>query len=97
MPKRCHHCGREWTASRQPGRQETCEGCRSDLRVCLNCMHFDPKVAQQCRERRAEEVLEKDRSNYCEWFEFGANAYRGSAESERSQQAREAFNKLFAD
>ena len=28
--------------------------CRADLRVCLNCQSYDPRVAQQCRERRAE-------------------------------------------
>ena len=33
--------------------------CRADLRVCLNCQSYDPRVAQQCRERRAEPVLEK--------------------------------------
>ena len=33
--------------------------CRADLRVCLNCVSYDPRVAQQCRERRAEPVLEK--------------------------------------
>jgi hypothetical protein len=65
--------------------------------VCLNCAHYDPRVAQQCRERRAEAVGEKDRANFCEWFEFGADTWRGGGESERARQAREAFNRLFGD
>jgi hypothetical protein len=44
--------------------------CRADLRVCLNCTHYDPRVAEQCRERRAELVLEKHLGNFCEYFEF---------------------------
>ena len=44
--------------------------CRADLRVCLNCTSYDPRVAEQCRERRAELVLEKNVGNFCEYFEF---------------------------
>jgi hypothetical protein len=44
--------------------------CRADLRVCLNCASYDPRVAEHCRERRAELVLEKHLGNFCEYFEF---------------------------
>ena len=44
--------------------------CRADLRVCLNCVSYDPRVAQQCRERRADPVLDKDVGNFCEYFDF---------------------------
>jgi hypothetical protein len=54
-------------------------------------------VAYQCRERRAEEVAEKDRANFCEWFEFGDRPFRGTAENDRTRQAREAFDRLFGD
>lgn len=69
MSLHCHHCGMEWNVSRVPGRQESCERCGADWRVCLNCAHHDAGVAHRCRERRAEPVMEKDRSNFCEWFE----------------------------
>ncbi len=70
MTRHCHNCGEPWTLTGQPGRGETCMKCRADLRVCLNCAHYDPRVAQQCRERRAEPVLEKHVGNFCEYFEF---------------------------
>ena len=59
-------------AAPDPGRSETCLRCGADLRVCLNCAHYNPRVAQQCRDRRAEPVLEKHAGNFCEYFEFAS-------------------------
>ncbi len=70
MNRPCHNCGEPWTLNGNPGRGEVCMKCRADLRVCLNCVSYDPHVAQQCRERRAEPVLEKHVGNFCEYFEF---------------------------
>ena len=50
------------------GRTETCDGCDADLHVCRNCDFYDPAAYNECRESRAERVLEKDRSNFCDWF-----------------------------
>ncbi|MDE3098611.1 MAG: hypothetical protein KGJ88_03995 [Verrucomicrobiota bacterium] len=73
--------------------------CRSDLRVCLNCVHYDARAAHQCRERRAEPVLEKDRGNFCEYFDFAVRVWtpaatRGGA---RENAARDQLSKLFGD
>ena len=72
--------------------------CRADLRVCLNCAFYDPRVAQQCRERRAEPVLEKDLGNFCEYFEFSHRQWtpRESVNS-REQAARANLKKLFGE
>jgi hypothetical protein len=32
------------------------------------CRFFDPAVPKQCREDDAEEVPDKDKVNFCEWF-----------------------------
>jgi hypothetical protein len=72
--------------------------CRADLRVCLNCTHYDPRVAQQCRERRAEPVLEKAAGNFCEYFEFIRRVWKAKPENNsREATARERMNKLFGD
>ncbi len=71
MTKHCHKCGWIWTLTGQPGRSESCPECRSDLRVCLNCESYDARSAHQCRDRRAEPVMDKDRGNFCEYFEMG--------------------------
>jgi hypothetical protein len=72
--------------------------CRADLRVCLNCNSHDPRVAQQCRERRAEPVLEKAVGNFCEYFEFARRQWVPKAEiNSREEAARAKLKKLFGD
>jgi hypothetical protein len=72
--------------------------CRADLRVCLNCASYDPRVAQQCRERRAELVLEKAVGNFCEFFEFVLRVWKPRSETNpRENAAREQMKKLFGD
>ncbi len=72
--------------------------CRADLRVCLNCTHYDPRIAQQCRERRAEPVLEKAAGNFCEHFDFIRRSWAPKSETNpRAAAARERMNKLFGD
>lgn len=83
--------------ARQPGRTETCDRCHADLRVCLNCCHYDAGVAQQCRETRAELVGDKDRANFCDWFEFARRVYRPAGGRDRAADARDQFKKLFGD
>jgi hypothetical protein len=72
--------------------------CRADLRVCLNCAFHDPRVAQQCRERRAEPELEKHVGNFCEFFEFASRVWTPKAgDNPREAAARERMKKLFGD
>lgn len=72
--------------------------CRADLRVCLNCTFYDRNVAQQCRERRAEPVLEKDIGNFCEYFDFAVRKWTPKNEiNKREAAAREQLKKLFGD
>jgi len=72
--------------------------CRADLRVCLNCQSYDPRVAQQCRERRAEPVLEKAVGNFCEYFEFARGEWKPKLEANpREAAARDQLKKLFGD
>lgn len=81
-----------------PGRSESCPQCRSDLRVCLNCTCYDPHVAQQCRDRRAEPVAEKHLGTFCEYFEFARREDAVSAsEDSREAAARAALQRLLGD
>ena len=99
MTRHCFQCGREWTLSTQPGRRDQCEDCNTDYRCCRNCVHFDRSVAHQCRERRAEPVQEKDRANYCEYFEFTKRVFNASKNEANSSEAaaRDALKKLLGD
>src|SRR3954468_5966558 len=98
LNRHCHKCGEPGALAGQPGRGEVCMKCRADLRICLNCLHYDARVAHQCRERRAEPVLEKDVGNFCEYFDFASRKWNGGAEGDpREAAARERLKKLFGD
>lgn len=73
--------------------------CHSDLKCCLNCRFFDPSSANQCREPQVDPVLEKDRANFCELFQYREVSAlsapgMGGSQSEKDR-AKAAFDSLF--
>jgi hypothetical protein len=97
MTRHCWKCGAEYTMAGSPGRSESCL-CGADLKACLNCVSYDPKVAYKCRDRRAELVEEKHTANYCEYFEMARREFVAPAEEHsRSGKAREQLKKLLGD
>jgi hypothetical protein len=98
LTRHCWKCGTEFKLPGGPGRSETCHACGSDLKVCLNCVSYDPRVAQQCRDRRADPVAEKHLANYCEYFEMIRREYVPPAEdNSRENKARDVLKKLLGD
>lgn len=98
MTRHCHQCGWEWTLSGQPGRGDCCHRCGADLRVCLNCVSYDARVAYQCRDRRAEPVAEKHMANFCEYFDMIPREFAAKpANDSRESAAREQLKKLLGD
>jgi ribosome-binding protein aMBF1 (putative translation factor) len=97
MTTHCHACGKDWTSSRQPGRGDCCTQCHADLRVCLNCRHFDKTSAYQCRDRRADPVPEKASANFCEYFEFARRTFAENPGNSREESARAALRSLLGD
>ena len=72
--------------------------CRADLRVCLNCVFYDRSAAYQCRERRAEPVLEKEVGNFCEYFDFAVREWVSKSQANtREDDARAKLKKLLGD
>lgn len=93
----CHRCGAEYRLPGPPGRSEVCP-CGADLRVCRNCANYDPRVAQQCTDQRAEEVADKEQANFCEWFEMAHREWRPSVKDNRREDAaRNALQRLLGD
>ena len=91
----CHRCARVREGSGPVGRTETCDGCGADLHACRNCDFFDPAAHNECRESRAERVLEKDRSNFCDWFRGKAGAPAKGKEHQQEEAARKRLDGLF--
>ncbi len=92
MPYFCYHCGVEVKFQDRVGRTETCL-CGTDLHCCLNCVFYDTSAYNDCREPNAERVLEKGRSNFCDYFEFVLD--RKSKLSSREKDAKSQLEALF--
>ncbi len=67
----CTHCSKDIQPLLPIGRRDCCPLCSGDLHICLQCRFYEPGSNNDCRETRADRVVEKDRSNFCDWFEPG--------------------------
>ncbi|MFO7277002.1 MAG: hypothetical protein DIU56_008215 [Pseudomonadota bacterium] len=91
----CWKCGASLAALSLPLRRlDECPSCRAELHVCRMCVDYDPRVAKQCREPTAEEVRDKTRANFCDFFKPRPNAYV-PPNTEEVERARAELEKLF--
>lgn len=94
---RCYRCGASLAALTLPlSRRDECPQCSVHLHVCRMCRHFDPGVARQCREDDADDVTDKERLNFCDYFEPSADAFDPGRKAE-ADKARSALDALFGE
>lgn len=92
MP-RCVHCGAEVEIiDRKVGRQDECPKCKKDLHACVQCKFYDRSYHNECRENQAQMVSDKERSNFCEFFQFGREV---EDEHKRVDDAKRKLDELF--
>ena len=91
---KCWHCGAELTAL-DYGRGDSCRKCHRDTRVCKACIHYDPIAHNECRETEADRVVEKERSNFCDYFKpsGGPGGKNGGSAKDAARAAAEALFK----
>ena len=92
----CFSCGKPLILPDGPvSRGATCDSCGSDVRVCLNCIHYDPQSYNECREPMSDRVVDKSRSNYCDYFSLhtGDVSAKGSKKSDVLKQLDDLFKK----
>ncbi len=93
----CFRCGASLSALSLPlSRRDQCPDCTADLHVCKMCVHFDESVPRKCREDGAEDVTEKERPNFCDWFKPSDRAYDPHRKGEEDA-AKDALAALFGD
>ncbi|MBF0190432.1 MAG: hypothetical protein HQL99_04700 [Magnetococcales bacterium] len=61
-----------------------------ETRVCLNCRFHDTGSYNECRESVAERIVDKDRSNFCDFFKPKGSLPR--TETLRSSGSRNTGN-----
>jgi hypothetical protein len=88
---RCFRCGASLEKLSLPlSRRDACPACHVHLHVCRMCRHFDAGVPRMCREDDAEDVLDKEKVNFCEWFVPSAGAFDPARAGEASRARSEA-------
>ena len=94
---RCFNCGNilnEYSSNSKPGRSDTCSKCCADVRCCFNCNFYDKSSYNECKETQAERVLDKNRSNFCDYFSL-STGITAVSESDARQEVLKKLNDLF--
>ena len=93
----CYRCGGSLEDLSLPlSRRDECPHCGNYLYVCRMCRFFDPGVPRQCREDDAEDVKEKERVNFCDYFAPSPDAFDAAGKRAADRAANE-LDALFGD
>jgi hypothetical protein len=91
----CWKCGVSLSDYTLPLRRlEECRQCHAELHVCKLCEWYSTAVAKHCREPIAEEVKDKERANFCDYFKPRPDAY-ATAPLDEAAKAKTQLDALF--
>ena len=90
----CWHCGGDLTRL-DFGRESPCPGCAKPTHCCRNCRLYAPGRANECAEPQVERVIDKVRSNFCDWFEPSLSPLGPSGDKTSSDDLKAAADALF--
>lgn len=76
----CWHCGQSLTGTDYQ-RENRCPACGRATHACRNCRFFAPGRPNECQEPLVERVIDKERPNFCDYFEPAAQRDTGSRAS----------------
>jgi len=91
----CWKCGASLADLSLPLRRlDECRQCHAELHVCKLCEWYSVSVAKHCREPIAEEVKDKERANFCDYFKPRENAY-STKSTDAAAKAQAELDALF--
>ncbi len=89
----CWNCGADMKAS-DYGRESNCLQCGKPTKVCLNCRWYAPSRPNACEEPMADPVMDKQRANFCNFFEPDSER-KGGTEQQADADHLAAAEDLF--
>lgn len=93
----CFRCGESLEYLSLPlSRRDECRVCHAPVHVCRMCIFFNKDVPKQCTEDDAEEVNDKEKVNFCEWFKPASGVF-DSVGANKAARAKNELNVLFGD
>ena len=91
MPQ-CQFCGGTLEPRKPVPRDEECPSCHRDVHCCRQCLHFDPTKNNSCNEPQADWVAEKDRRNFCDYFQI---SLRPAKKKDMKEDLEAKWKKMF--
>lgn len=70
-----------------------CTKCTADLHACRQCFWYDVHAAKQCREPMVEWIVDKEKTNFCDYYKL--NAKTDVVADTKADDAKEKLKKLF--
>jgi hypothetical protein len=96
----CWNCGKNTGIMGKVTRGDACPHCLADLRCCRGCRHFDPTRRFQCKEPIETNIVNKEKSNFCDFFQV-REAYKKaggiSHQTDTKDERKKKFDDLFND
>lgn len=91
----CWKCGASLKELPLPlSRMAECPACKAELHACRLCQFYDARTTRQCTEIRAEEVINKEHANFCDWFKARPNAFDPQRQA-KVEAAKSKLDSLF--
>jgi len=75
--------------------ESTCPNCRAELHACRQCAYFDPGARFECSKTILKRIVNKNARNTCELFAPRTVVERETSSGPPTNDARQAFAKLF--
>lgn len=75
-------------------RLSVCLACHAELHVCRLCGFYDTHKPESCTEERADPPTDKQRANFCEYFQPKAGAFELQNDG-AANRAKAELDKLF--
>lgn len=93
MPK-CVFCATEVEIIDRVGRLDECPKCGKDIHSCMQCKFYDRSAHNHCRENQSEYVPDKEKANFCVFYEFGRDVKdEVAAVNDSKKKLEELFKK----
>ena len=91
----CFSCkkGLELSSESKITRSEECPYCYASIHCCKMCKFYDTSAYNECRETSADRILEKEKSNFCDYFILSGT----DSGSNEKDTILSAANSLFKD
>jgi len=96
----CWNCGQSTGLEGKIMRSDSCGNCLADLRCCRGCHFFDPTARSQCREPIDAPIPNKEKSNFCDYFQVRAAVQSGGKiirHGDSKEEKKKRFDDLFKD